>query len=153
MSIIGRKLVLHTVAFPEHSTEEDKFVLVEVVETRPVKCCWRPEETAEGWKAIGEDGRSYYCCWDSFPDDSMSPRWMWYCDEEPWHDVCQGIFADIPSKPKFVDKYSEVLYYCDKHRRLDYKERVLAGSTYDCFYCYLKHPPKKVEDEHWKGWF
>ena len=151
-SVIGRKLLLHKIAFPEFSDKEDEFVAVTIIEVRPVPNIYG-NGFAIGWKAQGEDGRFYFCNWERFPDDSTSPTWMWNLEtynketgDYVWYDVCQGIIPLI-EKPIFVDKY-DFIDYCEKHHELYYTDN-------GCFRCEYKidSPQTNVAKQNWKGWF
>jgi len=163
-SQIGRLIILHKVPFPYQSEEEDEFVLIEIVETRQVPAVWEPDKTYEGWKALGEDGVHYYCNWSSFPDDSMTPSWSWNDEHENiWYDVAQGIYAPIPFRPDFVDRYHAVIHYCERHKRLDYYNKSEAWKNIcleeghrpsnPCFDCFTKRPEKEEKaPKTWVGW-
>lgn len=94
--------------------------------------------------------------WNRFPDDSMTPNWLWhqvdwtkpyadgssmYVDE--WADLTQGISL-YPKLPDYF-KDKDILGYCPIHKELYY----LHGSNPinskgQCFHCWLHetHPSK-----------
>ena len=160
---VGRSLILHTVPFPAESDEVDRFMMVTIAETREVPGTWDQSKTHPGWRAIGENNKSFYCNWEVFPDDSMTPAWSW-ADEEgkAWYDVCQGIYQPIPFKPWFVDRYYAVIHYCEKHRRLDYFRdseawrKMCEEDGHDpnnpCFDCMMGKPAYEETQKGWKGW-
>ena len=155
---------MHCEAFPQNMRAEDapdRFVLVTILEEKNVPGMWG-RGTYKGYRASGDDGRVYLLNWSSFPDDSMTPTWMWYLEmdekddaaihkaikenDAAWYDVTQGM-TFIPFRPRIVDQYPDVIEYCSTHQRLSYKDHD------GCFYC--KHgldgglPPV---DHSWKGW-
>lgn len=155
---IGDHILLHNIAFPQNSLKEDepdRFVLVEVIESRDVPGMFG-KDTYKGYRARGEDGRFYLCNWTSFPDDSATPTWMWFRempesemhdaikqDDAAWYDVTQGL-PFITFKPVWLDRYSEYVHWCPKHARLNYGECFNCKYTPDC------HIPPS--DYSWKGW-
>lgn len=167
-SNLGRKLVLHKVPFPsKENEEEDTFVLVTIVETKQVPGCWGRDKMHEGWRAEDESGLSYYVNWTTFDDASMTPAWSWhtqdkYGNPESWYDITQGLLEPIPFRPRFMERFKDVLHYCEKHRRLDYFERGPAYGRFAkeegfsdppaCFDCLLKRPPVESPPRGWKGW-
>ena len=137
--------------------------MVTISETRKVPGSWQPDKKYEGWKAISEDGKTYFCNWEVFPDNSMTPAWAWTDEDgEVWYDVCQGIHEPIPFKPWFVYRYYAIIHYCERHRRLDYINRseswrefaIEQGVRTDnpCFDCLLKKPSYEETRKGWKGW-
>ena len=161
---VGDKVLLHTEAFPDTDyAKEDIFIPVIVTEIREdVPNMWSGEKNCRGWKAKGlEDGREYSCNWNSFPSDSMTPRWQWDIDLE------YGMLYDIayvhpPFKPAFVEKY-DFLKYCDKHKTLYYdntgqQELFKKVKMSGCFDCYMeqeygeKRNGHAKENKNYKGW-
>jgi hypothetical protein len=161
---IGHKILLHNEPFPQNMREgdaPDKFVLVEVVETKKFPGMWGNEQY-NGYRALGEDGRYYLLNWSSFPDDSMTPHWSWQRElpenlprpeitkiikenDYEWYDVTQGM-GHIPFEPVWIPKYKDSISYCAVHQRL-------FSNTHKCFYCEYHLtggiPPK---DYSWNGW-
>jgi hypothetical protein len=64
----------------------DSEVDVRIVESKIVKGMWAGNDHL-GYRAEDDAGKSYYCNWNSFPDDSMTPMWHWWCDKELWEDA------------------------------------------------------------------
>jgi hypothetical protein len=167
---IGRKIVLHSVPFPaRENVEEDEFFLVTIVEVKTgVPGCWDRKNTYEGLRAVDENGKSYFSTWDSFPDDSMTPRWLWNTEDgESWYDVTQGIFEPIPFRPAFLNRpgFSEVVHYCEKHQTLNEVERSQVFVEFAksqgfsdppmCFQCLAKKPSVSLngwKGYGWRGW-
>lgn len=159
---IREKWILHKVMFPKDSTDRDEFVLVTVVEAREVPVIFG-QGTGIGVRAIAEDGREFRCNWDRFPDDSSTPYWSWdYRDEhgnfEEWFDVTTGLLARVERKPIFVDKWSDIIYWCPIHLMLWYRgDKSDPIELQGCMYCFfeqknskeISRPPQK----HWNGWF
>lgn len=160
---IGQKFVLHSVATPYHPDEnEDRFVVVTVVETKEVPMSYDKSRKELGWRAEDKSGKSYTSCWTYFPDDSSSPRWAWWQDDAiPWYDITQGIYEVIPFRPKFMDdpEVAEVIYFCDLHGRISSKDDSQAfidlrkkhniSDDNFCFSCLCGHKPPSLG---WKGW-
>ena len=170
---IGDKIILHKNNFPQQDYDEpDEFVCITIVEEKEVPGDYNSEKKHTGYRAKGDDGRIYYCNWDYFPETSSSPMWSWNTplDDDTyenasrfdfWTDVTQGIFDYIPQRPKFVDKYPDVVHYCDKHKSLtqiyhedhyDLFERV-GFERSKCFECSLRKPPVDMMGKKWNGWF
>lgn len=164
-SQIGRKILLHTNSFPDRPNDApDTFIAIEIVEVKPVKGSWSGEPN-EGWKAKGDDGHFWFVNWETFDDASMSPCWRWHCPElqKSAFDIEQGMWAPIPQRPKFLDKY-DFMGYCEEHKKLYNKSDDVPGM---CFECWLeKQNPerarldreKKAREEAlkpkpWNGWF
>jgi hypothetical protein len=134
----------------------DRFVLVTIIEERPVRGMFGPGNYF-GYRAKGDDGRFYTCNWGSFPDDSTTPTWMWYRDmpaeeineavkneDACWYDVTQGM-PYIKTRPIWLERYTPFITYCPLHQRLYYDL---------CFWC--EHDPLHgiPEPDHtWKGWY
>jgi len=138
---IGRKVVLHKHAFPDllHDTP-DEFVTVTTTEKELFPNMWG-EGTGWGYKGVGDDGRTYTTCWGSYPDDSMTPYWSWFCEgaAESWYDITYVRNAcGLP--PTLRD--SEVVGYCPMHKRIFNKE---SGKG-ECFDCYMdrKYPNREA---------
>ena len=159
-SRMGEEFVLHKVPFPYQSEDEDKFVIVKVIEERDVRGTWgggqyTGHKAEATWSSHKEyPGHIFICNWETFPDDSMSPMWTWYDRtryDEPrnegqvdfdWYDITQGLHDIIPDIPKCLRWY-EKLKICFDHNHLYLDE--------ECFSCKygLKHFPRK---RYWNGW-
>ena len=99
MTNLGLELVLHRVAFPNQSNEQDEFCRIKIVEIRQVPGVWKSDESHEGWDAVdvATQKRHFHCNWESFDDASMTPTWMW--DEVRggiWYDITQGMMLMPP---------------------------------------------------------
>lgn len=168
MSQIGRKLVLHSVPFPDlEKKETDRFVIIEIIETKDVPDMWcNKTHKNHGWKAKSEDGRYFFCNWSSFPSDSMTPAWIWYEANEnhkgfkgEWYDIT--MVRNAPGLPPEL-KDNDVVGYCEKHRKIYEIDGYLfpEEDAPNCFDCYLdwKYPEKREKMVHgikegpWKGW-
>ncbi len=162
---IGDKVVLHNVMSPSRSISSDKpdqFVCVTISEEKSVLGMWS-NKTFTGYKAIGDDNRIYLLNWTSFPDDSITPNWLWtrqisenlpkvelhkifHENDYEWFDVTQGLAEYIDFRPIWIDKYSDVVEHCAKHSLL---YRIENG----CFYCNNLPDGHIVPKDHsWLGW-
>ena len=136
---VNDKYVLHNVAFPWiHSDKIDKIVIVEVVEVKTdVADMWTGEKIHTGLKAKDENGTEYFCNWDSFPSDSMTPYWSWYCPEpsETWYDITyvtgQG---HKPEKVPEIIANQDFIKYCTIHEDFYYTRNGTG-----CFDCYMEN--------------
>ncbi len=163
---VGRKIVLHSNMVPEREHDKpDEVFVIEVVEEKDVKNCWG-EGTGKGLRAVSKDGREFYNNWESFADDSMSPRWMWDHHTggkyEVFYDITQCLYGVIPLRPKFLDRpeISEVIDYCPVHKRLSNKDFSISLKEqwpHSCMYCYYKEEakdyPYTMGGKTWNGWF
>jgi len=169
VSNVGRKLLLHTNSSPQHATKEpDTFIAIEIIEERPVPGAWsgKSDTHTTGWKARGDDGHFWYVNWDHFDDLSMTPAWRWHSPEQDKsaYDIEQGLYVEIPQRPKFLDKY-EFMGYCEDHKKLYNKSSDHIEGM--CFDCWLdkKFPEKRKAEraerdreralapKPWNGWF
>jgi len=56
----------------------DEIVVTVIEERHDVPSMWGPEANNDGWIArADEGGREYYCNWEIYPDDSMTPAYFW----------------------------------------------------------------------------
>jgi len=156
---VGDKYVLHSVAFPQQDRSPDLFVVVEIVEIKTdVMDAWTGEKNCTGLKAMDTRGREYFCCWDRFPSDSMTPMWRWTCKYgnkfEEWFDIVyvthMGEFpVELPDCLKL-----DFLHYCKKHHEFTYIRN--PGDT--CWRCqHLTEEPEleempKGDVIHWGYW-
>lgn len=67
----------------QFGVKQPAFVVLEtmsitVVEERIVKGDYGGEGPFTGLRALDEQGRSWYNCWDYFSETSMTPRWLWH---------------------------------------------------------------------------
>jgi hypothetical protein len=114
---VGDKLVLYTTPFPTTDKEriENKTVVITLTEKKA-------DDRGYSFKAIGDDNRVYICPWTPSKEMSFRPYWQWCLetdDHEYWYDVSQGTLT-YPSKPAFVDKYNDLIAFCDKHNKVYY---------------------------------
>ena len=144
--------MLHKEAFPQNHDWHDTFCSVEIIETRSVPGVYSDGDFT-GWKAKGEDGAIYACNWTRFPDDSMTPCWSWEkLDDkgwpvELWYDITYvNHTTRLPTKPKFIDKYKDIIGYCDIH-----KELYLQDSSIKCFSCHMNKREEQKENKN--SWF
>lgn len=155
---IGDKLILHKTDFPQHATKDpDVFVAVEIVEVKKVPNCFG-KGFGDGLKARDAQGNEYTCCWEHFPDDSMSPYWMWWlvAKKEIWYDVAYvSHLATLPKKPIWLERkeLAAIMDFCEKHGEIFYKNNGWNG----CFKCHCgQYNPKEEKVDkpiEWNGWF
>lgn len=163
-SNIGRKIILHKIPFPENSKEKDEFVLVSIDKIKEVPCLYNRKEYQEGWRAVDASGNHYYCNWQYFPDDSMTPTWSWQNEQgQAWYDVTQGL-SRIPFHPVFVEQFSDIIHYCPEHQRLDYINNFQNDAWINfaknqgrslknpCFDCLIGLEPVGKKEGNWNGW-
>lgn len=170
---IGDKLVLHSNAFPHHAEEQpDEIIVITISEMRhDVQDMWCDKKDHTGYKAKDEKGREFSCNWTSFPSDSMTPMWRWFCENKSYYDIT--MIYDCPKVPKFLqdEKFADVLGFCEvhhefflKHLKFDEKQ-----NTEECFHCFLERTypnsentikeinrRKELEAKQkllWNGWF
>lgn len=123
---VGWKYLLHSQAFPMMNLDKpDYFVVVEVVEVRTdVTDAWTGEKKHTGLRAVDAQGKEYFCCWESFPSDSMSPMWMWYSnnnnDTSLWYDIVYLGHTEHPNKLPDALKL-DFLIFCEIHHEFSYK--------------------------------
>ena len=134
---VGDKYVLHSNAFPWMDKEPDEFKIVTVVEVRnDVKDMWTGERKHTGLRAKDEDGVEYFCNWESFPSDSMTPQWSWMCKEplSEWYDLVYVTrMGQHPTKvPKIVAK-QDFIKFCPEHKDFYY-----VRNETGCFDCYME---------------
>ena len=150
---VGDRIVLHKVAFPQRSDQRDHFVVVRITEVKPVPNSWG-NGTGEGLWAVREPdqpaygdnaGQEFSCCWTSFPDDSMSPYWTWWCADthQHWFDITQGLYCP----PRVPAVLSKVMGLCNGHKTLYLLDD-------GCVECRCKCPPIRdpQPDPSWVGW-
>ena len=148
--LLGKKLVLHTVSFPEmEKEEEDQFFEVEIVEAKLVNNTWGAGESF-GYRAIDKEGKEFFCNWNCFPDDSMTPMWSWDDRKKMFYDITY--IRNCPKKPKFIDQF-ESIEWCEIHKRI-----YVVDKRFGCFDCFTEeqHPEvkqKREAEQTWKGWF
>lgn len=164
---VGWKYVLHSVAFPWlERGKQDEIIIVTVTEVRKdVKDMWTGEKKHTGLKAVDANGVEYTCCWDSFPSDSMTPMWQWFCPstKDFWFDLAfvtqQGRHPTaIPEVVRNLDFFR----FCDVHREFHYVRE--GDGIAGCWQCHLEqqYPKRRREREekeaagksiwgHWTG--
>lgn len=161
---IGDGVILHSNPFPWVNPEHDKFVLVTISEERKTRGMWGKDSFYSGFTGVDASGRKYRLNWDYYPDDSLTPMWLWDGVDSLWYDVTQGMTA-IPRKPRIVDEYRDIVFWCDTHKRLNYprSNRTLdlmsadAGSTFEgfgyCTDCLHSHAHVNGVEGFWNNWF
>jgi len=152
---IGTRWLLHKNAFPDHGGDGvDQFVAVTVIDARRVPGTYG-KGLHWGLKAEGEDGEFYYCNWQRYPDDAMTPMWMWNSDTAIWYDATYvGHTARIPRRPKWLRKYKDFVGYCKTHAEVFYT-RSHHGLCFDCFMEKEYGKPRRREEPKratWEGW-
>ncbi len=143
---VGHKYVLHSNAFPNTNPEPDRFVIVTVVEVKTdVKDMWTGKCEHTGLRATDETGKEYFCCWESFPSDSMTPMWLWTSKHggkfEEWFDIAYvTVMGEFPVvlpdclRLPFLD-------FCEKHHEFTYLREEGDG----CWKC--RHNVDNVDTE------
>lgn len=153
MSVIGLEFLLHKVSHPHMSDDRDEFVRVEIVETRKVAGNWGgPAKKYDGWKAKGEDGKTYYCNWKSFPDSSMTPNYMWRSEDgQFWYNITY--VREVQFRPSWLEEYGDLIKWCPDHLNLSYIRDRGENDPFDgepCMDCSFDKEPRK--DQKWVGW-
>lgn len=117
---IGDTLVLSDTNFYKEG-KDINFVEVTVSEIRTdVPGMWGAG-VHNGYKATDKKGNVYSLNWSSFPDDSMTPHWMWFDSVTAWFDPTAAYYTTpYPSAlvNKLIAKYPKSLGYCKKHNEL-----------------------------------
>ena len=167
--VIGQKIVVHKVEFPDIQDELDIFKPLTVTEIKDVPGMFSGKIDYKGYKAKDDSGEEYIMYWDSFPDDAVSPikqwisvNWKRYHDIEDafWYDVVQvSDMIPIYSKPIWIrNQLEDLVGYCDTHKHNYYKKQ-------GCFQCSLDkaYPNRqnrrfipersKLEKYFMRGWF
>jgi hypothetical protein len=139
---IGDTLVLSDTDF----YKEDKdigFVEVTISEIRQDVPGMFGNGTHTGYKATDKKGNVYSLNWNSFPDDSMTPNWMWFDSVKAWFDPTVAYYTTTyPSSLvyKLVSKYPKSLGYCEGHNELYHAK----DGCWKCNFGYKEPKPKKV---------
>lgn len=148
---IGEKIVLHSVAFPHLTSDQDEFLLVEVVEIKDVPGHYGTP--GKGQRAVEKKtGREFFCNWERFDDLSMSPYWSWWepKGQRSWYDVTLGQIS-VPKKPLWLKgKFAQIVGWCKDHKLLFTK-----GEEFNCPLCDCDVPPEKdpAAPARWVGWY
>lgn len=160
---VRSKLVLHKHSFPntkEYSATDEIF-RVEIVETKPVPNLYHQTKKNLGLRAVDSEGRNYYNNWERYDDSSMDPRSLWVGRDTMWYDITRtSTFLYIPFRPIFMDKFKDILGYCELHGKLGYLNsnpenlpNVSPGPNKDfCFSCFIGKPPHDPYENTWLGW-
>lgn len=151
---VGDKYVLHSNSFPWMSKELDEFAIVTVVEVKTnVRDMWTGKCEHTGLRAQAASGVEYFCNWDSFPSDSMSPYWSWISKEplREWYDlVFVTQLGYHPEKVPEIVAAQDFIKFCPIHRDFYYVRR-----DEGCWQCYMEREhgkKRRVNPSPWGNW-
>jgi len=152
---MGTKFILNRHDLPEmEHAEPDQFVIVRIVQAKAVPGCFS-NDLYWGYRAVDSAGHNFYRNWENYPDDSMTPGWLWFCQSHDqllsgcWYDVTVSA-RRCPKHPSWLTgEFTKILHWCTKHREL-YR----AGEK--CFHCQYppvgETPSSGPLKKAWNGW-
>lgn len=155
--VIGQKVVVHKVEFPDLEDKLDLFKVITLTEIKDVPGHFSRKIDYKGYKAKDDSGKEYTMYWDSFPDDAANPvkewvdvNWKTYKNIEDalWYDVIQvSDMVPVYSKPIWIkDQFENLVGYCDIHKCNYYKKQNVMPEdsnpqgiafSFGCFQCSL----------------
>lgn len=103
---------------------------VVVVETKEVPNTYGPG-TGTGLRAEDAEGVSYFCHWEQFPDEAMSPYGLWFSGSAPdiklWYSAQDRVVGLLMLYSNGLRAIPDGWVYCEKHASLFPERCVICG--------------------------
>lgn len=108
---------------------------VTITDTRKVPGMFS-RDMFDGFKGVDKNGKEFFCNWESFPDDTMTPTYYWRDTEKHFVDAEQAynfgfIYVNKNGKRVIPQGYSK----CKNHDQIF---KINSGGIDACFKCYLE---------------